>query len=108
MGGQAETEGGFQTATSVAGRNRQGPEEVGFGLATGGDDPRSTNQTLEAAFSTPDLRLDYAYALFRPVKEILFWGGKYSGIKKALWRPTDLLWEQWTSSGTLHSSFSMK
>ncbi len=67
--------------------------KVGFGLATGGDDPRSTNQTLEAAFSTPDLRLDYAYALFSPAKEVSIWGGKYSGIKKALWRPTDLLWD---------------
>jgi len=67
--------------------------KVGFGLATGGSDPRSTNQTLDDAFSTPDLRLDHAYALFSPADGISIWGGKFSGIKRALWRPTDLLWD---------------
>ncbi len=35
--------------------------EVGFRLASGGDDPVSTNQTLDDAFSTKDIRLDLAY-----------------------------------------------
>ena len=35
--------------------------EVGFGLATGGDDPVSTNQTLGGGGSTKDVRLDLAY-----------------------------------------------
>ena len=36
--------------------------EVGFGMATGGDDPVSTNQTLGGGGSTKDVRLDLAYA----------------------------------------------
>ncbi len=31
---------------------------VGFGLATGGNDPRSTNQTLENMFETKGVQLD--------------------------------------------------
>lgn len=67
--------------------------EVGFGLATGGDDPRSSNETLDNNFETPDIRLNYAYAEFRPMKGLAIWGGKYKGIKYAFWRPTDLLWD---------------
>ncbi len=36
--------------------------EVGFGLATGGDDPASTNQSLGDGFSTKAIQLDLAYA----------------------------------------------
>jgi len=66
---------------------------VGFGLATGGDDPRSTNQTLSESFSTPDFRLNCAYVGYEPVDGLMLWGGKYAGIKKVLWVPTDLLWD---------------
>ena len=66
---------------------------VGAGLATGGADPRSTNQTLEGVFQTPDIRLDYAYIEFTPVSQLTLWGGKYKGIKKAIFRPSDLLWD---------------
>ena len=49
--------------------------EVGLGMATGGDDPVSTNQTLGGGGSTKDLRLDLAYAKWQPGA---FWlsGGK--------------------------------
>lgn len=49
--------------------------EVGLGLATGGDDPVSTNQTLGGGGSTKDVRLDLAYAKWKPGE---FWlaGGK--------------------------------
>lgn len=66
---------------------------VGFGLATGGDDPRSTNQTLSDVFSTGDIRLNFGYFEYKPVKGLKIWGGKYKGIKKAIFRPTDLLWD---------------
>ena len=36
--------------------------KVGFGLASGSGDPRSTNQTFTNGFETPDARIDYAYA----------------------------------------------
>ena len=42
--------------------------EVGFGLATGGDDPVSTNQTLGGGGSTKDVRLDLAYATWTGLK----------------------------------------
>lgn len=51
--------------------------EVGLGLATGGDDPVSTNQTLGGGGSTKDIKLDLAYAKWKPND---FWlaGGKVS------------------------------
>ena len=39
---------------------------VGFALASGGGDPRSTNQTMGNSFETPDIRLDMAYATYKP------------------------------------------
>ena len=36
--------------------------KIASGLASGGDDPRSTNQTFENSFQHPDIRLDYVYA----------------------------------------------
>jgi hypothetical protein len=51
--------------------------ELGLGLATGGDDPVSTNQTLGGGGSTKDIKLDLAYARWKPNE---FWlaGGKVS------------------------------
>ncbi|MFW6134781.1 MAG: putative porin [Elusimicrobiota bacterium] len=65
--------------------------EVGFRFATGGVDSRSTNETLDGFFATPDIRLDYAYAKYMP-KKIGAIGGKFPG-KKILWTPSDLLWD---------------
>jgi len=64
--------------------------EVGFGLATGGDDPRSTNETMENGFDTPEIQLDYAYVSYKATPWLTLTGGK---IKNPLWRPTDLLWD---------------
>lgn len=63
---------------------------VGFGLATGSGDPRSTNQTLQDTFSKKDITIDYAYASYRPHKAITLWGGKF---QNPIWRPSDLLWD---------------
>jgi hypothetical protein len=67
---------------------------VGAGLATGGTDPRSTNETLDNSFETPDIRLDYAYAKYTPpaMPKISVYGGKFKR-KSVLWTPTDLLWD---------------
>ncbi len=45
-------------------KNRDESWEIGAGLATGGSDGRSTNDTWNesSAFETGDIRLDYAYA----------------------------------------------
>jgi hypothetical protein len=67
--------------------------KVGYGLATGGSDPRSTNQTLDNNFETPDIRLNNAYVVWMPFDGFDVWGGKYSGVKHMMWRPTDLLWD---------------
>lgn len=62
---------------------------AGFGFASGGDDSRSTNQTLEDTFETGNANLDYAYAQFQNdmVKVLL---GKF---KNPIWNPKDLLWD---------------
>ncbi|AQT69522.1 hypothetical protein STSP2_02713 [Anaerohalosphaera lusitana] len=39
---------------------------VNFRLASGDDDPVSTNETLDDSFSTKDIRLDRAYAIWTP------------------------------------------
>jgi polyhydroxyalkanoate synthesis regulator phasin len=64
--------------------------EGAIGLATGGSDPRSTNQTLENTFQTPDIRLDYAYAKYSPIKSISIMAGK---IANPIWGTKDLLWD---------------
>jgi hypothetical protein len=61
-----------------------------FGLASGGDDPRSTNQTFQDTFSSKGVRLDLAYAEYQPFKDIKLLGGKF---KNPIWRPSDLLWD---------------
>ena len=50
--------------------------DVGFRIATGGDDPVSTNQTFQDFFSTKGLQLDRAFATFKhgPFK---LTGGKF-------------------------------
>ena len=64
--------------------------EVGFGLCTGGSDPRSTNQTFCNSFETPDIRLDYAFAEYTPWDWLTITGGKF---KNPFWNPSGLLWD---------------
>jgi hypothetical protein len=61
-----------------------------FGLASGGDDPRSTNQTFQDSFSSKGVRLDLAYAAYTPFKGVKLLGGKFNN---PLWLPSDLLWD---------------
>jgi hypothetical protein len=52
--------------------------DVGLGIASGGDDPVSTNQTLGDGASTKDVRLDLAYATWATrVEGLSFTGGKF-------------------------------
>jgi polyhydroxyalkanoate synthesis regulator phasin len=64
--------------------------EAGIGMASGGADPRSTNQTFQDAFSTSDWRLDYAYAKYTPFKWLKLIGGQF---KNPIWGTKDLLWD---------------
>ena len=61
-----------------------------FGLASGGSDPRSTNQTFGDSFSSKPVQIDLAYAQYQPLKAIKLVGGKF---KNPIWLPSDLLWD---------------
>jgi hypothetical protein len=62
-----------------------------YGLASGGSDPRSTNQSFTDSFETPDLRLDYAYASYAPFDWMKLMAGQ---MKNPLWRPGgSYLWD---------------
>ncbi|MEE4143361.1 MAG: putative porin [Halieaceae bacterium] len=50
---------------------------VGLGMATGGDDPVSTNQTLGGGGSTKDLRLDLAYFTWTGLEDTAITAGKF-------------------------------
>lgn len=66
--------------------------EVGFGLATGGDNPVSTNQTLGGGGSTKEIRLDLAYATWTGLENTAITGGKFAN---PLYRAnkSQLLWD---------------
>lgn len=72
---------------------------VGIGLASGGDDPVSTNQTLGGGGSTKGLSLDLAYFQWRGLRDTTVVGGKF---KNLLYRPgkNGLLWDgDWNPEG---------
>ena len=73
--------------------------EVGFGIATGGDDPVSTNQTLGSGGSSKDLSLNLAYANWEAADGLHLIFGKY---KNPLYRvgKQALMWDgDWTPEG---------
>ncbi|NND43895.1 MAG: hypothetical protein HKN58_01130 [Xanthomonadales bacterium] len=73
--------------------------EVGLGMASGGDDPVSTNQTLGAGGSTKDLRLDLAYFKWAGWENTTLVGGKFKNI---LYKPGGhgMLWDgDWNPEG---------
>jgi hypothetical protein len=74
--------------------------EVGLGLASGGDDPVSSNQTLGGGGSTKDLRIDLAYFDWDGLKDTNVVGGKFSNyIHRA--GKNALLWDgDWRPEGT--------
>ena len=65
---------------------------VGLGIASGADDPRSTNQTFTDTFEHPDVRMDLAYAEYKPMDSLKLIGGIFPR-SDYLWAPTDLLWD---------------
>jgi hypothetical protein len=67
--------------------------EVGFGLASGGEDPGSANQSLGDGFSKKGVQLDLAYAKWAtPVEGLALIGGKFRG---PYFRPggNQLIWD---------------
>jgi len=71
--------------------------EVGLGIASGGDDPVSTNQTLGGGGSTKDINLDMAYFDWTGLENTSIRGGKFKRKLKVVgksamqwdsdWRP---------------------
>jgi hypothetical protein len=61
-----------------------------FGLTTGSSDPRAANQTMQDSFSTEDIRLDYAYATYKPYSWVEIIGGKF---ENPIWRTSELMWD---------------
>jgi hypothetical protein len=73
--------------------------QVGVGLATGGDDPVSSNQTIGGGGSSKDIKLDLAYFNWEGLKDTRITGGKF---KNYLARPNKrgLLWDgDWRPEG---------
>lgn len=68
--------------------------DVGFRLATGSDDPVSTNATLDGGFTTKDIKLDLAYIDVHPecIENFHLIGGK---IKLPFYKPgkSELIWD---------------
>jgi len=74
--------------------------QVGIGLATGGDDPVASNQTIGGGGSSKDIKLDLAYFDWSGITDTHVLGGKFKNFlirpgKKGLrwdgdWRPEGL------------------
>lgn len=66
--------------------------EVGLGIASGGDDPVSSNQTLGGAGSSKNLKLDLAYAKWNITTDLYLTAGK---MKNLFYKPqkSGLLWD---------------
>jgi len=64
--------------------------QVGFGLSSGSGDPRSTNQTFTNSFEKFGVKINYAYAQYKPVKWLKAIGGQ---MKNPLYRAKDLMWD---------------
>lgn len=73
--------------------------EVGFGLATGGDDPVSTNQTLGGGGSSKGIVLNLAYVDWEATDGLHLFAGKFKNpLTKAGGQP--LMWDgDWTPEG---------
>lgn len=74
--------------------------EVGLGLASGGDDPVSSNQTLGGGGSSKDIKMDLAYFDWSGLKDTHVYGGKFENyIHRA--GKNALLWDSdWRPEGT--------
>ena len=73
--------------------------QVGFGMATGGDDPVSTNQTLGGGGSTKDVRLDLAYVDWSGLENTHIRGGKFKNTFQTVSK-SQLQWDgDWRPEG---------
>ena len=73
--------------------------EIGFGLATGGDDPVSTNQTIGAGGSSKNIALNLAYAEWAVTDNLHLIAGKYKNPMFAVGKQPMLFDTDWTPEG---------
>jgi len=74
--------------------------KVGLGMASGGDDPVSTNQTLGGGGSTKGLQLDLAYFQYTGWNNFEVVGGKFKNLLHRAGK-NGLLWDgDWNPEGT--------
>ena len=66
--------------------------EVGLGLATGGEDPVSTNQTLGGGGSTKELRLDLGYLKWTGLENTYITAGKFKNPYYRV-QKSSLIWD---------------
>lgn len=66
--------------------------KIGLGLASGSDDPVSTNETFDGGFSTKGFNLDLAYFQWTAMEDLTLIGGK---SKVAFYTPgkSELIWD---------------
>ena len=74
--------------------------EVGLGLASGGDDPVSSNQTLGGGGSTKDLRMDLAYFDWSGMANTHVLGGKFRNYVHRSGKNAFLWDSDWRPEGT--------
>ncbi|MCD6353843.1 MAG: putative porin [Proteobacteria bacterium] len=79
--------------------------KVGFRLVSGGNNPRSTNQTFEDSFSSKGINLDWAYAEYKATDCLTLVGGKF---KNPIWRTSDLMWDTDISPEGAAAQFNYK
>jgi hypothetical protein len=73
--------------------------QIGFGLATGGDDPVSTNQTLGGGGSSKNIALNLAYVDWEAVDGLHILGGKFNNPLLRAGKQA-LIWDgDWTPEG---------
>ena len=88
--GNARSRGRYRARIGIIGKPVDN-FEAGIGIASGGTDPRSTNETFDDTFETKDARMDYAYLQYK-TGGLDTIGGKFKR-QRYLYQTTDLMWD---------------
>lgn len=84
--------------------------DIGFALASGSDDPVSTNESFDDGWATNDLGIDLAYFDFHPYEgdtALNFVGGKIN-VPFAVMSKTELMWDSDVRPEGLAANFARK
>ena len=104
-GDNVRTRGRYRARIGVIGKPVDN-FEAGIGFASGGSNPRATNDTFSDTFDTKDARMDYAYLQYKTGRlEVI--GGKFKR-KKYLYQTTDLMWDGDVNPEGIATKYTMK